>query len=106
MYRITLFPDANTLCIELAVEAAFSNGRKEPFTIGYLKDIFERDCLKYPTTNSDMTFEVIGNNRVHVDRKVGDRYETVLILEQVELLDIPTLIPLGISDELNHELIN
>lgn len=93
MYRITLLPNHNILCQELAIAAARSNGLPESkkTTTRELEVIFKHECSKYPTSNENMTFEPIGDNLVHVDRKVLDKYETVLILEQVDILELPTL---------------
>jgi len=109
MYRITLLPNHNILCQELAIAAARSNGLPESkkTTIRELEVIFKHERSKYPTTNENMTFEPIGDNLVHVDRKVLDKYETVLILEQVDILEIPTLQryddePQGLNND-NHE---
>jgi hypothetical protein len=109
IYRITLLPNHNILCQELAIAAARSNGLpgNKKITIRELEAIFKNECSKYPTANENMTFEPIGENLVHVDRKVGESYETALILEQVDILEIPTLQrhdeePQGLNND-NHE---
>jgi len=91
MYRITLFPDCNLLCQDLAVMAAKSNGNDFPAPLKGLEYYFLEQQKKYPTANGDMTFEIIGEHLAHIDRKVGDNWVTVMILEQVEILDVPTL---------------
>ena len=110
MYRISLLPNHNLLCQELAIEAARSNGGSELISIPYLENYFNHETKKYPVSNMDMTFEVIGDNLIHVDRKVGDKYETVLIIEQVDIMEVPTLSAYentgGILNPDLHECIN
>jgi hypothetical protein len=31
---------------------------------------------------------LVGENTLHIDKKVGDKYETVLIIEQVEIFEL------------------
>lgn len=92
MYRITLFPDCNILCQELAVRAAMSNGQDKATNLLEFKSHFAWEQTKYPTANGDMTFEIIGEYLAHIDRKVGDNWVTVMILEQVEIMEVPTLV--------------
>ena len=92
MYRITLVPEfSNGLAETLAVLAAKSNGSEKPYTLEKLKTVAESEKILYPTTNENTTCELVGGNRLHLDRKVGEQYETALILEQVDILEIPTL---------------
>jgi len=111
MYRISLLPNHNLLCQELVIACARSNGLPEnkQVSIEELKGIFYIGCQQYPVANADMTFEVIGETLIHVDRKVGDNYETVLILEQVDILEVPTISSYentSLLDDNNHELLN
>ena len=92
MYRITLFPQFyNKLAETLTLLAAKSNGSEKPYTLEDLKTVAESEKILYPTTNENTTCELVGNNRLHLDRKVGEQYETALILEQVDILELPTL---------------
>ena len=108
MYRITLVPEfSNGLAEKLAVLAAKSNGSEKPYTLEKLKTVAESEKILYPTTNENTTCELVGGNRLHLDRKVGEQYETALILEQVDILEIPTLQrheeePQGLKND-NHE---
>ena len=92
MYRITLVPEFSNLLAEtLAVLAAKSNGSEKGYTLEDLKNVAEGQKILYPTTNENTTCELLCGNRLHLDRKVGEQYETALILEQVDILEIPTL---------------
>lgn len=91
MYRITMTENANSACNDLAIAAAKSNGSKQIFTLEQLQTIYLNEQLKYPTICADSTAELIGDNLLHIDRKVGDDYETVLIIEQVEIMELATL---------------
>ncbi len=108
MYRITLVPEfSNMLAETLAVLAAKSNGSEKGYTLEDLKNVAEGQKILYPSLNEDTTCELIGENRLHLDRKIGERYETALILEQVDILELPTLQrydeePQGLNND-NHE---
>lgn len=92
IYRITLVPEfSNGLAETLAVLAAKSNGSEKPYTLEKIKTVAESEKILYPTTNENTTCELVGGNRLHLDRKVGEQYETALILEQVDILELPTL---------------
>lgn len=108
MYRITLFPPfSNGLSETLAVLAAKSNGSEKGYTLEDLKNVAEGQKILYPSLNENTTCELVGGNRLHLDRKIGEQYETALILEQVDILEIPTLEryneePKGLKND-NHE---
>ena len=112
MYRITLFPQfSNGLAETLAVLAAKSNGSEKGYTLEDLKNVAEGQKILYPTTNENTTCELLCGNRLHLDRKVGEQYETILILEQVDILELPTLQRYdneleGIANTLFHENLN
>jgi len=108
MYRITLFPQfSNGLAETLAVLAAKSNGSEKMYSLDDLKNVAEGQKILYPYSNENTTCELVGGNKLHLDRKVGEQYETALILEQVDILEIPTLEryneePQGLKND-NHE---
>ena len=112
IYRITLVPEfSNGLAETLAVLAAKSNGSEKPYTLEKIKTVAESEKILYPTTNENTTCELVGGNRLHLDRKVGEQYETALILEQVDILELPTLQRYdseleGIANPLYHENLN
>ena len=115
MYRISLFPNSNPLAETLAVLAAKSNGYEKRYTLADLKTVADGQLILYPTLNSDTTCELVGDSTLHLDRKVGDSYETVLIINEVDILelDVPTLsryeaetILTGIANSCNDELLN
>lgn len=112
IYRITLVPEfSNGLAETLAVLAAKSNGSENPYTLEKIKTVAESEKILYPTTNENTTCELVGGNRLHLDRKVGEQYETALILEQVDILELPTLQRYdseleGIANPLYHENLN
>jgi hypothetical protein len=112
MYRITLFPQfSNGLAETLALLAAKSNGSEKAYTLEDLKNVAEGQKILFPYSNENTTCELLCGNRLHLDRKVGDQYETALILEQVDILELPTLQrydsePEGIANPLFHENLN
>ena len=115
MYRVTLFENSNSLAETLAVLAAKSNGCEKKYSLQDLNDVAKGQIILYPSMNENTTCELIGSHILHLDKKVKDKYETVLKLEEVEImeLDVPTLsayeakeILTGLADEKNHELLN
>lgn len=93
MYRITLLQDSNSLAETLAILAAKSNGLDTPYPLLDLQGVAKGQILLYPSSNENSTCEIIGENTLHLDRKIGNDYKTVLILEEIEVMEIeaPTL---------------
>ena len=115
IYRISLFEHSNNLAETLAVLAAKSNGYEKKYTLQDLQDVAKGQCILYPSSNENTTCELLDNHTLHLDRKVGEDYKTVLIIEQVDILEIdyPTLtrqdatdILTGIADDKNFEALN
>lgn len=110
-YRITLLEGRNTLADTLALLAASSNGNGNKYSLQDLKNVAEGQKILYPASNSDTTCQLIGNNTLHLDRKIGDDYQTTLIIEMVELFSLEDEIPTlprhtSLLDDTNHELLN
>jgi len=109
MYRISLLPNSNSLAENLAVIAARVNGGQNAYSLEQMKTIADGNVLQYPALYENHTCEIIGDHILHLDRKVGDNYETVLILEQVDILEVPTISSyenISLLDDNNHELLN
>ena len=112
LYRITLLEHSNGLAETLATLAAKSNGGKY-LTVHQLKSVADGQIILYPSINEETTCEVLDENTLHLDRKVRDNYETVLMLEQVAIMELakeeaPTLFvhENGLLDKDREELIN
>ena len=72
-----------------------------------LKQLLKAKRYFTPPQTKTLPADKVGGNRLHLDRKVGEQYETALILEQVDILEIPTLQryddePQGLNND-NHE---
>lgn len=109
LYRISLMENSEGLADTLANLAAKSNGRDKKHSLQDLQHVAKGQQLLYPSLYGGMTCELIGDNILHLDRKVGENYETVLIIEQVEIMEVPTLSSYentSLLDEQNHELLN
>jgi hypothetical protein len=87
-YRVTMYPNAGSICNTLALLAVKSNGLENPTELRKIFSVAEAEILLYPSINVDTTPELIGENTLHLDKKVGDKYETVLIIEQVEIFEL------------------
>jgi len=106
-FRIELCEGATSLCDTITVLAAKANGGKA-ITLQQLKIVADGALIQYPILNDDVTIEMIGDNVLHVDRKIGDEYRTVCRIEEVELLgkvvDFET--ENDIPEELYHSPVN
>jgi len=91
MYRIYLMENADGLADALANLAAKSNGRDKKYSLEDLQHVVKGQQLLYPSLYGETTCELIGDNLLHLDRKVRENYETVLAIEQVEIMEVPTL---------------
>lgn len=85
-FRITLLPNADSLCEKLAVLAAKSNGG-QPVTLTQLKTVIDSYAIEYPTLYGDTVAELIGENLLHIDRKIGESWHTVAVIEEVEIME-------------------
>lgn len=89
MYRITMTEKANFMCKDIVIAAAISNGNPEKWvSLEGLKGIYQHRCFDNPANAKDSTAELIGNNTLHIDQKVGDNYETVCIIEEVAIMEL------------------
>lgn len=86
-FRIALYPGGNSLTETLALLSATSNGG-DKITLLEIKGIFEAEKRLYPTLTADTNCELIGNDRLHIDKKTGDKWETVLELVEVEVMEL------------------
>ena len=94
MYRITMTENASMLCKNVVSAAALSNGATNPekrVSLEGLKGIYQHECFEFPSTGKNSTAELIGKNILHIDQKVGETYETVCIIEQVEIVELANL---------------
>lgn len=85
-FRISLSEGANRLCETLATMAAYGNGGR-PVTIENLKLVADANLIEYPTINEGCTVEPIGQNLLHIDRKIGAEYKNILKIELIEVME-------------------
>ena len=95
-YRIKLFSGADTLAQQLAVLAAKANGGHW-LTLNDLKMVVDADKIKYPVLYGDFTAEIIGDKILHLDTPGKDGYQTVMAIEEIELLEV------DVMDEIENE---
>jgi len=87
IYRTALLNGHDTICEKLVLMAAKSNGGCF-IPLSDLKTVADGYRLEYPTLFGSNTIEIIGETVLHIDKKVGDNYETVCRIEQVEILEL------------------
>ena len=85
-FRISLSEGANRLCETLATMAAYGNGGR-PVTIENLKTVADGNLIEFPTSNEGCTVEPIGENVLHIDRKIGAEYKNILKIELIEVME-------------------
>lgn len=91
IYRITLFENANGVCEHLAGMAARANGGSN-YDLKQMKETGEMLAKEFPQMYPDMTFELIGDNLLHVDMRIGNNYYTVCSIQQVEVWEPETIL--------------
>lgn len=91
IYRVSLFKGANSMCEQVALKALQFNGGQNRCSISDLKTMAEGYKMLYPSISENATIEVLSDHLLHVDTKIGDDYKTVLIIEQVEIVELATL---------------
>ena len=87
-YNVSLFKGSNSVAETIVVSAAKSNGGLLNLSLANLKTIGEADVLKWPQLNGETSIEVIGDNLLHVDCKLNGSYETVCVIELVEVAEL------------------
>jgi len=107
MYRIALYKYANDVCEKLCSLAAKFNGGENKLTLPQLATLVNAKAIEYPTLYSDCKPELIGENLLHIELKVGDNTHTIMSIEEVEILEleVPELTPSMAKDilEQHHE---
>jgi len=87
IFRTTLLDGSNDLCNTLVLMAAKSNGGAK-IALNQLQMIAEANKIQWPVLYGDITAELIGENLLHIDKKIGEDYQTVCIIEQVEVFEM------------------
>lgn len=87
IYRTALFSGSDTLCEKLVVMASKSNGG-DFIPLTDLKTVADAMRIEFPIILGGCSVEIIGERILHVDRKIGEQYETVCRIEQVEILEL------------------
>jgi len=67
--------------------AAKSNGGAA-ISLNDLKTVVDGNRIQYPTLYGDITAEIIGENTLHIDMKIGEEYQTVCSIEKIEVLEL------------------
>lgn len=84
-----MFNGSNGLCDTLVLMAAKSNGKGDgKLTLEQLQMVGESNILQFPALYDDVSLEIIGGRILHIDRKIGDEYKTVCVIEEVEILEM------------------
>ncbi len=86
-YQVSLFDNANEMAETLARLAIKSNA-DSPLNLHQLEMVGQGSLIQYPTLNQNSKVIKIGDNILHVDRKIGDDWKTVLIIREVEVYEL------------------
>ena len=90
-YRIKLFSGADSLAQQLAIIAAKANGGQW-VTLNDLKMDVDVEKIKYPSLYGGYTGEIIGDKILHLDTPGRDAYQTVMAIEEIELLEVDVMV--------------
>lgn len=86
IYRIELKAlGRNDMAEEAAKLACLYNGGSSMYDLSFIQAQCALKKSIYPSDYSDTTIEIIGENTLHIDRKIGDNYVTVLAINLVEV---------------------
>lgn len=87
-FRIALFEGHDSFASDLALIAAKCNGTTDKLTLEQLKASFDVEKFRYSSLQKDTTCDIIGGTLLHIDKKIGDEYKTVLSIQQVEIFEL------------------
>lgn len=90
-FRTQLFNGANLAAESIVLNAARSNSGFIPLNLYQLKDIGKQIADLTPDHHKGTSIEIIGENTLHVDALVNGNYETVCIVEEVEIWEVERL---------------
>lgn len=99
-FRIQLLEGANSLCNTLVLLAAQTNGGAKKITLPMLKNVADSETILYPSLNINTSAELIGDNLLHIDTKVGESYKTVCVIEEVEIMELGKVVEMGGEDDI------
>jgi hypothetical protein len=85
-FRIRLFDGANKLAEMVVLEAAKNNARSENSSMPLLYAFAW--TLKTVGRDDETQVEQIGEYTLHIDVKVNGNYETVCIIEEIEIWEV------------------
>ncbi len=86
-YQVSLFSGANDAAEAMARLAIKSNG-DTPLNLYQLEMVGQGSLIQYPTLNGESKVIKIGDSILHVDKKIGDDWKTVLIIREVEVYEL------------------
>lgn len=84
-FRVQLFENSSKTAQAVILAAAQSNSGYKPVSISELAEYGRAYSQKADLLNNQC--EVIGENTLHIDAPVNGNYETVAIVEQVEVFE-------------------
>ena len=89
-FRVKLFEGANSLCTDLVLLAAKSNGSSEKLSLDDLKMVAKAQKIQYSYNYKETQIEQIGEHLLHIDIKDGEEYKTVCTIEEIEVFEVST----------------
>lgn len=87
-FRLSLFAHANLAAETIVLNAARSNSGYIPLTLQQLVDIGKQVAILTPDHHKGTSFEVVGENTLHIDTLVNGNYETVCIIEEIKVFEV------------------
>ena len=89
IYRITLFPNAPTVCETIALLAAKSNGSEKQLGLSDFESIIKLKKFEYPYANAGVNHSLIDDNLLIVDYEKDGDINPALTVELVEVFESP-----------------
>lgn len=85
-FHVQLFEGANKTAEDIALEAARYNAADKGLTIPFLHAFGL--TIKTLSNDEKTSVELVGENTLHVDTKINDKWETVCIVEEIEVFEL------------------
>ena len=90
IYRITLFPNAPSVCETIALLAAKSNGSENPLSLSDFESIIKLKKFEYPHANVGVNHSLIDDNLLILDyENTNGEINPALTVELIEIFESP-----------------
>jgi hypothetical protein len=87
-FRVQLLPGSNEVANQAAIYACEANGDSLKMELGILGVKAFSKLMAMGLQDTVTQCELIGENTLHIDTKINGSYETVCIIEEIEVFEL------------------